>query len=105
MIGQLIANLVENAITHCPAGAVITLAVRGAADQVRIIVSDTGPGIPEADREHVFDAFYRSDAARTSEGNGLGLAMVRSIADRHGAAISLEDNAPGLRVSVTFARR
>jgi signal transduction histidine kinase len=104
MIGQLIVNLLQNAITHCPKGTFITLALRGTAAHVVLVVSDTGPGIADADRNRVFDAFFRTDTARTTEGSGLGMALVKSIADRHGAAIALEDNAPGLRVTVRFHR-
>lgn len=105
MVGQLIVNLLQNAITHCPPGTFITLGVRGTSNQVLVSVSDTGPGIPEAERDRVFDAFFRTDAERTTEGSGLGMALVKSIANRHGATISLEDNAPGLRVTVTFSRQ
>lgn len=102
MIAQLIVNLVQNAITHCPPGAFVTLAVRREGAQVVLVVADTGPGIAAADREHVFDVFHRGDTTRTTEGNGLGLALVKSIAERHGAALSLDDNDPGLRVTVRF---
>lgn len=104
MVGQLIVNLLQNAISHCPPGSFVTLGVTGAGGQVVVWVADTGPGISAEDRAHVFDAFFRADTARTTEGNGLGLALVKSIADRHGAAIRLDDNLPGLRVTVTFQR-
>lgn len=102
MVAQLIVNLVQNAITHCPPGAFVTLSVRREGAQVVLVVADTGPGIAAADREHVFDVFHRGDPTRTSEGNGLGLALVKSIAERHGATLSLDDNDPGLRVTVRF---
>jgi signal transduction histidine kinase len=104
MVGQLIVNLLQNAITHCPNGTFITLGVTGTANHVMLTVSDTGPGLPAADRERVFEAFFRADAARSTEGSGLGMALVRSIVDRHTAEISLDDNNPGLRVTVAFKR-
>jgi signal transduction histidine kinase len=102
MIAQLIINLVQNAITHAGGGAVISLRAEQRDGPVTLSVSDTGPGIPENLRERVFEPMYRADAARTKDGNGLGMALVKAIADRHGATITLSDAKPGLRVSVTF---
>lgn len=104
MIGQLIVNLLQNAITHCPPGTDITLGVQPAPGQVLVTVSDTGPGIHADHHDRLFDPFFRADAARTTEGSGLGMALVKSIADRHGATVALEDNAPGLQVTVAFRR-
>ncbi len=102
MLAQLLANLIQNAINHCPTGAAITLGARAEPGQVRLWVADNGPGIPQAERERVFELFYRIDANRTGGGNGLGMALVKAIADRLGAQITLLDAAPGLRVEVTF---
>lgn len=102
MVAQMIVNLLQNAIIHCPRGCFVTLEVKRAASVVVLNVFDDGPGIAPADRARVFDPFFRGETTRTSEGNGLGLALVKSIADRHGATIVLADNAPGLRVSVSF---
>jgi signal transduction histidine kinase len=66
-------------------------------------VADDGPGIPEADREAVFDRFVRLERSRTTPGNGLGLSLVRAIARRHGGTVILEDNNPGLRACLEFA--
>ena len=104
MIGQLVVNLLQNAITHCPVGTFITVGLQNRAGQVVLTVADNGPGIPEAARSKVFDAFFRADTARTTEGSGLGMALAKSIADRHDATIALDDNAPGLRVTVVFPR-
>ncbi|WP_043814432.1 sensor histidine kinase, partial [Rubrivivax gelatinosus] len=66
------------------------------------VVDDAGPGIPEAERERVFDRFYRRDPG-AGEGSGLGLAIVRTIAARHGATVTLGDSPQGgLRASVRF---
>ena len=89
---RLIANLLDNAFKYVPAGSRVLLSV--AAGPV-IVVEDNGLGIPEADRETVFERFRRS--AILGEGHGLGLALVRVIAARHGLAARVEDAAPGAR--------
>ena len=93
---QLALNLVTNALTHTPAGTIVRLGLRRDGRDVVVTVADNGPGIPAADREHIFDRFYRADKARAraSGGTGLGLAIVRSIAQAHGGAVAVE-SAPG----------
>jgi signal transduction histidine kinase len=98
LLTQLLANLVENAIRHGRPDGHVLLSL----GERQIVVADDGPGIPEADRERVFRRFLRLDAARSTAGSGLGLALVRAVADLHGLAIALEDAAPGLRVRVTL---
>ncbi|HVZ04823.1 HAMP domain-containing sensor histidine kinase [Hyphomicrobium sp.] len=102
LLVQLFANLVENAIRHCPSGTQIRLQLSGSAGAYRVYVSDTGPGIPESERENVFRRLYRLERARSTDGSGLGLSLAAAIADLHGAKITLADNAPGLRVEVSF---
>lgn len=102
MIAQLTINLVQNAITHAGDGAKISLGVAKRQGSVTLTVSDNGPGIPEELRARVFEPMFRADAARTRDGNGLGMALVKAIAERHLADISLSDAKPGLLVSVTF---
>lgn len=99
---QMFANLVENAIRHCPAATSISLSIDGAARRVLATVSDSGPGIPSDEREKVFQRLYRLDGSRSTHGNGLGLSLVRAIADLHGATIALQNNDPGLKVVVGF---
>lgn len=101
---QLIVNLLENAITHTPAGTQIWLNVELRADVVALIVADDGPGIPPAERGRVFRRFYRLDASRSTPGTGLGLALVAAIAEIHDARIEASDNAPGLRMTLIFAK-
>jgi len=102
LLVQLLVNLIENAIRHSPTGTSIKLAICNRPAGPAIAVSDTGPGIPPEDRERVFERFYRRDSSRSTPGNGLGLALVRSIAELHGATVTLSDNAPGLIVTVDF---
>ena len=104
LLGQLLSNLIENAIRHCPLGATIHVALENSADGPMLSVSDNGPGIPKAEVEKVFRRFYRIDKSRTSEGHGLGLPLVKAICRLHDARIELADNAPGLRVCVTFPK-
>lgn len=102
MLRQMFVNLIQNCVTHCPPGSDIAVTLDADSIGVTVGVSDNGPGIPEADRTQVFEPFFRVDGHNTTEGSGLGLALVRAIAERHGAIISLHDNAPGLKVVLTF---
>ena len=99
----MLGNLVDNAIRYTPRGGTVDVALRARDGTAEVEVSDTGPGIPDQDRERVFDRFYRREGPWT-EGSGLGLAIVKNIADRHGAMIVLNNRSPetGLRVSVSF---
>ncbi|MBZ9797258.1 ATP-binding protein [Mesorhizobium sp. ES1-4] len=102
LLTQMFANLVENALRHSPPGTGIELSVGRQDDRILVEVSDDGPGIPAQEREKVFQRLYRLDHSRSTPGNGLGLSLVRAIADLHGASISLEDNHPGLMVGISF---
>ena len=68
-------------------------------------VSDNGPGIPAGERARVLERFYRLDLSRNTPGTGLGLALVAAVATLHGAALRLDDAAPGLRVTLAFPGR
>ncbi len=104
LIGQLFANLIENALRHTPPGTEVRVRTGGGDDEggVWLEVSDTGPGIPAGEREAVFRRLYRLESSRTTPGSGLGLSLVRAIADLHDARIELGDNGPGLRVAIRF---
>jgi signal transduction histidine kinase len=102
LLTQMFANLVENALRHCPPGTTIKLSVARRGDRVLAAVADNGPGIPADEREKVFQRLYRLDHSRSTPGSGLGLSLVRAIADLHGASIALEDARPGLAVVVSF---
>ena len=99
----LARNLLDNAIKHSPEGGRIRLHLQSEADQASFTIDDEGPGIPPAERERVFDRFYRAEG-NTQHGSGLGLSIARAIADRHGADIILEDapGGQGLRARVQF---
>lgn len=98
----LARNLIDNAVRYTPPGGSVQVRCVPTHGAVVLEVTDTGPGISAADRERVFDRFYRHPTARES-GTGLGLAIVRAIAERHSAKVSLHE-APGggLRVAVRF---
>ncbi|ABW67124.1 histidine kinase [Desulfosudis oleivorans Hxd3] len=85
LLTQVFVNLLDNAFRHTPAGGTITIGAENAGDRVRFFVSDTGPGVPEADRERIFEPLYRVDPSRNSEtgGAGLGLAIARKIVTLH----------------------
>jgi signal transduction histidine kinase len=97
---RVLFNLIQNAIRHSPADGTVVVRAEGGAGAVEVEVQDGGTGIPVADRELIFDAFYRGgeDASRSSEGAGLGLAVARAIVDAHGGEIWLAEAATGTRV-------
>jgi signal transduction histidine kinase len=98
----LVRNLVDNAVRYTPAHGSVQVRCRSTSEGALIEVDDTGPGIPAADRERVFDRFYRRGTSQEN-GTGLGLAIVKSIAEHHGARVALAE-APGggLRVEASF---
>lgn len=102
LLTQLAANLIENPLRHCQSGVEITVELGQETGATIMRVTDTGPGIPEAERDKVFRRFYRLETNRTTPGSGLGLAIVKAIAELHGASVELSDNHPGLCVSVRF---
>ncbi|SNR47391.1 sensor histidine kinase [Puniceibacterium sediminis] len=102
LLGQVLANLIENALRHTPMGSSITVALSQSATHVDLSVTDSGPGIPPEERELVLRRLYRLDRSRTTPGNGLGLSLVASIAQVHDAELTLSDAGPGLRVTLRF---
>jgi len=105
----LLSNLVDNALRYTPRGGRVDVAVESQGTGAAIIVRDSGPGIPAAERNRVFDRFYRAPNAAAADlaGSGLGLAIVRRVAERHGADVALgtgiaEDGREGLGVTVLF---
>lgn len=102
LLAELLTNLVDNAIRYTPAGGAVTVRCLSAGGRVRLEVDDSGRGIAPGERERVFERFVRLDGS-DSEGCGLGLAIVRTIAAQHGAVASIgESPLGGARVSVEF---
>ena len=98
----LLVNLLDNAIRYTPAGGRVDVSAGRAGGRPWLEVADTGPGIPAADRDRVFDRFYRRRGT-VEPGTGLGLAIVKAIADRHRAQVALrEAEGGGLVVRVEF---
>jgi signal transduction histidine kinase len=99
-IQRVLFNLIRNAVRHTPADGSVTVRAEAGPEAVQIEVADTGQGIPPEDRAHVFEPFYRGgrEAARDSEGAGLGLAICRAIVETHGGRIWLGASEQGTRV-------
>ena len=102
LLFQAIGNLIDNATKYGAGGGRVSLAVHNGAGGPEVVVADRGPGIPESDRARVLERFVRLDSSRSTPGNGLGLSLVAAIARLHDAALKLDDNAPGLRVTLRF---
>jgi len=102
LMSQALGNLIDNAIKYTPEGGTVSVMLKRRARGCELIVADTGPGIPEGDRDRVLDRFVRLEASRNSPGSGLGLSLVRAVARLHGADLVLADNLPGLRVILRF---
>ncbi len=101
MLQELVVNLVDNALRYTPRGGVVTLGIEQDVAEWRLTVQDSGPGIAEAERERVFERFYRT-LGSGAEGSGLGLAIAKEIADGAGGGISLAPSpAPGGGLLVT----
>jgi two-component system, OmpR family, sensor kinase len=92
---RLALNLVQNAIVHTPPGTAVTVRVRRSGHDALIEVADDGPGIPPLLRERIFDRFVRGDGDRShAGGSGLGLSIVRAVAESHGGRVELHENEP-----------
>jgi len=98
----LVRNLLDNAVRYTPPGGTVEASIVVEASDVILAVDDSGPGIPQEERERVFDRFYRIEGSDEA-GSGLGLSVVRNVAKRHGATVQLsESRLGGLRVAVRF---
>ncbi|HEY1452630.1 MAG TPA: HAMP domain-containing sensor histidine kinase [Roseiarcus sp.] len=98
LLTQMIANCLDNALTHTPPGVGIEIEGTLRPAGLKLTVADHGPGVPREDLAKLLEPFFRGDASRTSPGSGLGLSLVAAVAELHGLACSVSDNNPGLRI-------
>jgi signal transduction histidine kinase len=103
---QMLLNLLDNAIKYGPPGQTVTIGVSGTAERARVWVEDEGPGIDPALRDRIFAPFYRLDRDANSAigGSGIGLAVVRELAEMHGGRAHVESGARGARFVVELER-
>ena len=92
---QLLSNLITNALQFSPAGSVISLGLQRQAKSLLIWVEDQGPGVPEQQREQIFERFWQADRSRSGSNAGMGLAIARSIGQAHGGSLSAKEGAQG----------
>jgi signal transduction histidine kinase len=102
LLAQALANLLDNAIKFSPAGMSVVIELAQGPEGVKLTVIDRGPGIPAADQGRVLERGVRLENAHEVPGSGLGLTLVAAVARLHSASIDLADNAPGLKITVTF---
>jgi signal transduction histidine kinase len=102
MVEQMLVNLIENAHRYAGPGARIAVGIHNSAEGASVVVADTGPGIAAHLHDEVFRPFVRIAPERNRPGSGLGLALVKAVATRHHARVRLDDNHPGLKVTVSF---
>ena len=99
----LIRNLLDNAIRYTPVGGTVDAAVKCQQQRIVLTVTDSGPGVPEAERSRVLERFYRGAMEGQSSGCGLGLSIVKRIAELHGASLMLDASESGCGLCVTVA--
>jgi signal transduction histidine kinase len=112
LISQALANLVDNAIKYAAPEKVegnghkaqIRVKAEAQGDRILLTVTDTGPGIPAADRGRAVERFVRLEQSRSQPGSGLGLSLAAAVARLHGGELRLEDNCPGLRAVISLPR-
>ena len=109
-LAQALANIIDNAIKYTPAGGAVKLRARWrSSGEIEYSVTDTGPGVPDEDRDRVVQRFVRLDNSRTEPGSGLGLSLVTAVAEAHGGRVVLDEGpgayggfGPGLRVALVL---
>ena len=104
LIAQVLSNLLDNAIKYCAPGDRLSLALTPEADRALMRVADTGPGLPDDLKAEAFDRFTRAERDRGIKGHGLGLALVRAIAARHGARLTLPPTETGFVLEIRWPR-
>ena len=111
-IAQALANILDNAVKYTPEGGAVMLRVRRrSSGEIEFSVTDTGPGVPDEDRERVVQRFVRLENSRSQPGVGLGLSLVSAVAEAHGGRLELSEGpgkvgemGPGLRVAFVLPR-
>ena len=111
-LAQALANILDNAVKYTPPGGAIMLRVRRrSSGEIEFSVTDTGPGVPQADRARVIERFVRLENSRSEPGAGLGLSLVGAVAEAHGGRLELDEGpgsvggtGPGLRVALILPR-
>ncbi len=111
-IAQALANLLDNAVKYTLAGGAVVLRVRRrSSGEVEFSVTDTGPGVAEADRARIVQRFVRLENSRNQPGSGLGLSLVAAVAEAHGGRLEIDEGpgsvgetGPGLRVALVLPR-
>ena len=95
LLRRLMVNLLQNAVQHTRQGGTVSIDVSPNGSSVYVRVKDNGEGIPEADRDRIFDRFVQLDPSRRAQGTGLGLTIAKWIAEAHDGSLSLESSGPG----------
>ena len=103
LLRRMVMNLLDNAARYSIEGGAVAVAVAATPTQITLTVDDTGPGIPEAKHEQVFERFVRLETARPASGGGLGLPIARWIAEQHGGSLRMESRAHGSRFVATLS--
>jgi signal transduction histidine kinase len=103
LLAQALSNLIDNALKYAPVNGTIEVSALVRGGMAEVSVSDNGPGITDSEKSKVVERFYRGDASRGTPGVGLGLSLVQAVAKLHGSALTLSDQAPGLRAAFSLA--
>jgi signal transduction histidine kinase len=102
LLTQMLSNLIENIIAHTPKGTIAKIAISKSTSSVQLHVSDNGPGVSTSETTKITRRFYRAEKSRHTPGNGLGLSLVKAIAELHGAELDIQNLDPGLGVTFRF---
>jgi signal transduction histidine kinase len=102
LLSQAIANLLDNAVKYVPRGGHVRVSVAREGERAVVRVEDDGPGIPAEFADKAFERFTRLEASRSAPGSGLGLSLVRAVAQLHGGGVGLEPAEPGLRATLSI---
>jgi signal transduction histidine kinase len=105
LLFQLVSNLAENVLAHTPQGTSAILSTTCGTGGTALSLEDDGPGVADDVLPHIFRRFYRGDSSRSLPGNGLGLALVRAIAELHGAKIEATNLKPGFRIALNWPKK